>query len=60
MSSNDSEDSKDSDENVAQEPEESSTTTDAAAEKEALRKVDWHVLPIIFLLYLVSFLDRFV
>lgn len=31
---------------------------DPAAEKRALRKVDWHVLPVVFLFYLFSFLDR--
>ena len=31
---------------------------DAAAEKRALRKVDWHILPVVFLFYLTSFLDR--
>ena len=31
---------------------------DPAAEKRALRKVDWHILPVVFLFYLFSFLDR--
>jgi hypothetical protein len=31
---------------------------DAAAEKRLLRKVDLHVVPILFLLFLLAFLDR--
>jgi hypothetical protein len=31
---------------------------DAAAEKKLLRKVDLHVVPILFLLFLLAFLDR--
>jgi hypothetical protein len=31
---------------------------DAAAEKKLLRKVDMHVVPILFLLFLLAFLDR--
>ena len=38
--------------------ENDSENSDGAAERAALRKVDWHVLPMVFLLYMVSFLDR--
>lgn len=38
--------------------DESLASIDPAAEKRALRKVDWHVLPVVFLFYLFSFLDR--
>ena len=39
--------------------DESSTHSDTtAAENEVLRKVDWHILPMVFLYYLISFLDR--
>ena len=38
--------------------DESLASLDAAAEKRALRKVDWHILPVVFLFYLTSFLDR--
>lgn len=38
--------------------ENDSENCDGAAERAALRKVDWHVLPMVFLLYMVSFLDR--
>lgn len=31
---------------------------DFEAEKKLLRKVDWHLIPLIMALYLVSFLDR--
>jgi hypothetical protein len=31
---------------------------DAAAEKKLLRKVDMHVIPILFFLFLLAFLDR--
>lgn len=30
----------------------------AVDEARLLRKVDWHLLPILFLIYVVSFLDR--
>ena len=36
-----------------------STISDPTAESVALRKVDWHILPLIFLLYMFSFLDRY-
>lgn len=35
-----------------------STNIDLEAEKLALSKVDWHLLPMIFLLYMFSFIDR--
>lgn len=38
--------------------EEGSPNSDLAAEGVALRKVDWHILPVIFLYYMFSFLDR--
>lgn len=38
--------------------ENSSDDATVAAERAALRKLDWHILPMIFLLYMVSFLDR--
>ena len=40
------------------ESENGSDNANVAAERAALRKVDWHVLPMVFLLYMVSFLDR--
>ena len=43
---------------VAEEVEDSSTHSDAAAESVVLRKVDWHILPMVFLVYMISFLDR--
>ena len=33
---------------------------DHAAEKKLIRKLDWHIIPIVMLLYLFSFLDRHV
>lgn len=33
---------------------------DSAAEKRLVRKLDRHIIPIIMLLYLFSFLDRWV
>ena len=38
--------------------DDTSTVYDVAAEKRALRKVDWHIVPLIFLIYMFSFLDR--
>lgn len=40
--------------------EEGSTTVvvDAEVEKRLLRKLDWHILPFVFITYLFSFLDR--
>ncbi|KAL8922097.1 MAG: hypothetical protein Q9208_005407 [Pyrenodesmia sp. 3 TL-2023] len=35
-----------------------STDSNAPAERVALRKVDWHIVPLIFLLNMFSFLDR--
>ncbi|KAL8715427.1 MAG: hypothetical protein Q9220_000761 [cf. Caloplaca sp. 1 TL-2023] len=46
------------DQTISQIFEESSTNSDFSAEKAALRQVDWHILPLISLIYLVSFLDR--
>ena len=43
---------------VTEEVEDSSTYSDAAAESVVLRKVDWHILPMVFLYYMISFLDR--
>ncbi|KAL8831222.1 MAG: hypothetical protein Q9170_005393 [Blastenia crenularia] len=43
---------------ASQDSEHGSTDIGLAAEKAALRKVDWHVLPMFFLYYMVSFLDR--
>ena len=43
---------------VTEEVEDSSTHSDAAAESVVLRKVDWHILPMVFLYYMISFLDR--
>lgn len=31
---------------------------DRAAEKAVLRRVDWHILPLITLIYMLAFLDR--
>ena len=45
-------------ERVTKESEDSSTHGDAAAESVVLRKVDWHILPMVFLYYMISFLDR--
>lgn len=41
-----------------EESEDDSLNFDLAAERRALRKVDWHILPMIFLLYMFSFIDR--
>ncbi|KAL8643736.1 MAG: hypothetical protein Q9226_008149, partial [Calogaya cf. arnoldii] len=30
---------------------------DLAIERRALRKVDWHLLPMVFLLYMFAFID---
>ena len=35
-------------------------TSADAAEAKLTRKIDWHLLPILTLLYLLSFLDRYV
>jgi hypothetical protein len=35
-------------------------TIDLAAEKKLLRKLDLHIIPIVMLLYLFSFIDRYV
>ena len=47
-----------SEKRVTEEAEESSIRSDAAAESVVLRKVDWHILPLVFLYYMISFLDR--
>lgn len=47
-----------SDRKVAERSQDGSTKHDVAAERIALRKVDWHILPFIFILYMFSFLDR--
>lgn len=44
--------------NSAKVKENGSPNIDYAAEKAALRRVDWHVLPMFFLYYMFSFLDR--
>jgi hypothetical protein len=36
----------------------SSTAIDAAAEKRLLRRIDFHLIPILFVIYLLAFLDR--
>lgn len=38
--------------------EQASTNGDRAAERAVLRKVDWHILPLITLIYMLAFLDR--
>lgn len=38
----------------------SDETFDPAAEKRLVRKLDRHIIPIVMLLYLLSFLDRWV
>ncbi|KAL8900629.1 MAG: hypothetical protein Q9192_000973 [Flavoplaca navasiana] len=38
--------------------DEALTTVDKAAEKIVLRKLDWHILPLITLIYTLAFLDR--
>ncbi len=38
--------------------DEALTTVDKAAEKVVLRKLDWHILPLIILIYTLAFLDR--
>ncbi len=45
------------------EPDRQSSTDsdiDLEAEKKLVRKLDWHIVPMVMLLYLFSFLDRFV
>ncbi|KAL9034516.1 MAG: hypothetical protein Q9180_005362, partial [Flavoplaca navasiana] len=37
--------------------DEALTTVDKAAEKVVLRKLDWHILPLITLIYTLAFLD---
>ncbi|KAI9677626.1 MAG: hypothetical protein M1817_006581 [Caeruleum heppii] len=39
-------------------PSDSSLPVDSAAERRLLRKCDIHVIPILFVIYLISFLDR--
>ena len=36
------------------------TSADAAVEVKLTRKIDWHLLPILTLLCVLSFLDRYV
>ena len=36
----------------------SSSGIDPAKEKALVRKIDWHVIPLVMLLYLNSFIDR--
>ncbi|KAL9001946.1 MAG: hypothetical protein Q9188_005104 [Gyalolechia gomerana] len=43
---------------VTEESENGSTSEETAAERIALRKVDWHIVPMVFMYYMVSFLDR--
>lgn len=38
--------------------DQSSVTVDPAAEKKLLRKIDLHLLPPLFTLFLLAFLDR--
>ncbi len=38
--------------------EQASANGDRAAEKAVLRRVDWHILPLITLIYMLAFLDR--
>ncbi|KAL8927090.1 MAG: hypothetical protein Q9172_001512 [Xanthocarpia lactea] len=38
--------------------DEALTTVNKAAEKVVLRKLDWHILPLITLIYILAFLDR--
>ncbi|KAL8987792.1 MAG: hypothetical protein Q9177_003044 [Variospora cf. flavescens] len=47
-----------SSDNKVVESDDGSAKGDVVAERTALRKVDWHILPLIFLLYMFSFLDR--
>ncbi|KAL8720016.1 MAG: hypothetical protein Q9225_003061 [Loekoesia sp. 1 TL-2023] len=59
MSLKSSKNDQSNDKRVIEESENDSTNDDvAAAEAVALRKVDWHILPLVFLYYMVSFLDR--
>lgn len=37
---------------------EANVEIDAAAEKKLLRKIDLHLLPILWILYLFAFIDR--
>lgn len=38
--------------------EDTFTNNDRAAENAVLRKVDWHILPIITFIYMLSVIDR--
>lgn len=58
MSFRGSDNDRSSEKEVLEESKAGSTDGEVAAEHVALRKVDWHVLPMVFLFYMVSFLDR--
>lgn len=45
---------------LAQNVENIHEALDPAAEKRLVRKIDIHLIPILFLLYLCAFIDRFV
>ncbi|KAL8902125.1 MAG: hypothetical protein Q9207_004874 [Kuettlingeria erythrocarpa] len=46
--------------NESENSDDNSIDVDHAAERRALRKVDWHILPMIFLLYMFSFIDSLI
>ncbi|CAO1598317.1 hypothetical protein XANCAGTX0491_002086 [Xanthoria calcicola] len=50
--------SRSSEQTTVEGSEQASTNGDRAAEKAVLRKVDWHILPLITLIYMLAFLDR--
>ncbi|KAL8947333.1 MAG: hypothetical protein Q9222_006373 [Ikaeria aurantiellina] len=58
MSSKESNEDRLSGQSTVARSEQASITSDVLEEKVALRRVDWHILPLISLFYLVSFLDR--
>jgi hypothetical protein len=41
-----------------EDPDAGMTEAERAAEKKLLRKIDLHVVPILWILYLLAFLDR--
>lgn len=47
-----------SEQTTVESTEEPLTDSDRAAEKAVLRRVDWHILPLITLIYMLAFLDR--
>ena len=59
MPSSGSDNGRSSEKRALKGSEDTATPDDTAAERIALRKVDWHILPVIFLYYMISFLDRY-